>query len=194
MKLQAFRVQNFKRIQDTGWVDCSDLMVFVGKNEAGKTALLRGLSKLMPTDGEKYNGLKEFPHGRFTDEFKKQDWPVASGRFVLDAEERAALGEVCEPLRETKTITITRHYSDKTAVEFSPEPELPEAGGPEWTETIKKMIAAVDGTTAPDGKGDAWKPVKQSVRTFLDGQVSAASQPVFTLKAGSVEQVRKHLL
>ena len=117
-----------------------------------------------------------------------------SGRFALDAEERAALSEICEPLRKTKTVTVTRHYSDKTTVAFSPEPKLPEAGVLEWTKTLKTMASAVDEATAPEGKGDAWKPVKQSVRTFLDGQVSAASQPAFVVRAANAEQVRKHLL
>ena len=36
MRLANFRVQNFKRIEDTGWIDCRDLTVLVGKNEAGK--------------------------------------------------------------------------------------------------------------------------------------------------------------
>ncbi len=39
MELKAFRVQNYKKVQDTGWIDVERLTVFVGKNEAGKTAL-----------------------------------------------------------------------------------------------------------------------------------------------------------
>ena len=58
MHLEAFRVENFKKVRDTGWVSCRELLVFVGKNEAGKSAMLRGLSKLNPSDGEKYDGLK----------------------------------------------------------------------------------------------------------------------------------------
>jgi predicted ATPase len=50
MRLDAFRVQNYKKVRDTGWVTCRDLIVFVGKNEAGKSAVFRGLSKLNPSD------------------------------------------------------------------------------------------------------------------------------------------------
>lgn len=52
MKLVAFRVQNYKKIRDTSWITVRDLMAFVGKNEAGKSALFRGLSKLNPSDDE----------------------------------------------------------------------------------------------------------------------------------------------
>ncbi|GIW92833.1 MAG: hypothetical protein KatS3mg110_0874 [Pirellulaceae bacterium] len=48
MKLVAFRVQNYKKVQDSGSVTVRDLTAFVGKNEAGKSALFRGLSKLNP--------------------------------------------------------------------------------------------------------------------------------------------------
>ncbi len=70
MRREAFRVENFKKVRDTGWVSCRDLLVFVGKKEAGKSAIFRGLSKLNPSDGEKYDALKEFPRRRYTDECK----------------------------------------------------------------------------------------------------------------------------
>jgi predicted ATP-dependent endonuclease of OLD family len=50
VKLETFRVQNYKRIEDTGWIACHDLTVLVGKNEAGKSAVLKGLSKVNPSD------------------------------------------------------------------------------------------------------------------------------------------------
>ena len=67
MKLKKFRVQNYKKVHDTGWVSCRDVTVLVGKNESGKSAVFRGLSKLNPSDGEKYDPLKEFPRRRYTD-------------------------------------------------------------------------------------------------------------------------------
>lgn len=59
MKLEAFKVQNYKRIEDTGWVPAGDPTVLVGRNKAGKSANLRGVSKLNPSDGEKYDSLKQ---------------------------------------------------------------------------------------------------------------------------------------
>ena len=88
MRLEKFRIQNYKKVQDTNWVNCRDLTALVGKNEAGKSAIFRGLSELNPSDAEKYDGLKEFPRRRYTDEFKSHDWPVASGLFVLEKSEK----------------------------------------------------------------------------------------------------------
>src|SRR5207245_1520737 len=102
MQLEAFRVQNYKKIRDTGWISCRELTVFVGKNEAGKSATLRGLSKLNPSDGEKYDGLKEFPRRRYTNEFHSRDWPAASARFALEDAEREQLSKLSPLLKEVK--------------------------------------------------------------------------------------------
>jgi len=72
MRVTSFRVQNYKKIRDTGWINTHELTVFVGKNEAGKSAIFRGLSKLNPADGEKYDALKEFPRSRFTEKLGGQ--------------------------------------------------------------------------------------------------------------------------
>ena len=78
MHMTKFRVQNYKNIHDTDWVNCGDITAFVGKNESGKSAIFRGLSKLNPSDGKKYDGLKEFPRRRYTIDFEKYDWPASS--------------------------------------------------------------------------------------------------------------------
>ncbi|MGH7961861.1 MAG: hypothetical protein ACRERD_08545, partial [Candidatus Binatia bacterium] len=122
MRLEAFRVQNFKKVHDSGWVSCRDLTVFVGKNEAGKSALFRGLSKLNPSDGERYDGLREFPRRRYAEEFAARDLPVATGRFLLNDKERAALAQLCPALKNTHRVEATRHYSWQLTLTFDPPP------------------------------------------------------------------------
>lgn len=172
MRLEAFRLQNYKKIRDTGWIACEDLMVFVGKNEAGKTALLRGLSKLKPTDGEAYDGIKEFPHSRYTDEFRKEDWPAASGRFSLTKDEKRALEGVCAGLKGLKSITVTRHYSGKLSIEFSPEPRFDTVSVEQWNQLLETSCQDIEATVAPGGQGDAWGPVKEAIMQLLDGEKS----------------------
>jgi hypothetical protein len=88
--------------------------------------VLRGLSKIKPSDGEAYDGLREFPRSRFTAEFEARDWPVASVRLTLNDDEREGLAQIHEPLAETKTAEVTRSYSGQYTVGFVPEP-LPRA-------------------------------------------------------------------
>ena len=75
MKMKKFRVENYKKVQDTDWVSCSELTAFVGKNESGKSAIFRGISKLNPSDNEKYDGLKEFPRRYYAPNSKKMIGP-----------------------------------------------------------------------------------------------------------------------
>jgi len=173
MKLEAFRVQNYKKVEDTGWISCRHLTAFVGKNESGKSAIFRGLSKLNPSDGEKYDGLKEFPRRRYTDEFKTQDWPVASGRFVLDDEERAALAEICSALEGVEKVTVTRRYSWSVDVEFSPEPSVPDITLQKLVDAMQDAKTGVQRLTAPEGKGEALGPVKTAVTQEFDKLMGA---------------------
>jgi predicted ATPase len=175
MRLEAFRVQNYKKVRDTGWVTCRGLTVFVGKNEAGKSAIFRGLSKLNPSDGERYDGLKEFPRRRYTDEFFSQDWPVASGRFVLDDAERQALAELCPVLKGVKRVEVTRHYSGTLSCEFEPKPKEIPVSRAELRDAIDEAITQLRDLTAPEGKGEALTPVKQGSLAALEAAKNAAA-------------------
>ena len=45
LKILEFRVQNFRNIDDSGWIPLERVTAFVGRNESGKTALLKALHK-----------------------------------------------------------------------------------------------------------------------------------------------------
>ena len=168
MKLDKFRVQNYKKVRDSGWVNCRALTVFVGKNEAGKSCLLRGLSKLNPSSEEKYDGLKEFPRKRYSDEFSRQDWPVSSGLFAFSEEDREELQKLGEVLDDVTHAEVTRYYSGKLTVSFSPAPTIRPVPHAEWDKAIETCLATVQDLTAPDGKGEALAPVKAAAITVLN--------------------------
>lgn len=167
MRLKSFRVQNYKKVRDTGTIAVGDLTVFVGKNESGKSAILRGLSKLNPSDGEKYDGLKEFPRRRFTDEFEKQDWPVATATFVLAEDDVAELAEICPELGSAKSVTCTRYYSDRLTVVFDPKPAVDDLRRRDFGQGIAKAVKVLESATAPDGKGEVWGALKKSLLSML---------------------------
>jgi len=50
MKLSACRIENYRSIQDSGWVELGDIAVVVGKNESGKTSLLSRRVKSIMND------------------------------------------------------------------------------------------------------------------------------------------------
>jgi len=63
MKLKSFRVQEFQSIRDSGPVTLDDIICLIGKNESGKTALLRALYRLNPIVAEdgKFNVTLDYP-------------------------------------------------------------------------------------------------------------------------------------
>ena len=79
MKLTKFRVENYRCIQDSGWVELDDIAVIVGKNESGKTSLLKALWKLNPFHDVGYNIDREFPTGRRKTPFGQSRPAVALG-------------------------------------------------------------------------------------------------------------------
>ncbi|ENW06974.1 AAA family ATPase [Acinetobacter beijerinckii] len=92
MRLVKVQVQNYRSIIDSGEFDIEQIKtVFVGINEAGKTALLKAINHINPgSDIEKVNILRDFPRSKYseyvqnksTDEINKT--PLVKGWFSLE--------------------------------------------------------------------------------------------------------------
>ncbi|MEP7024649.1 MAG: AAA family ATPase [Actinomycetota bacterium] len=174
MDLEAFRVQNYKRIEDTGWITCRDLTVLVGKNEAGKSAVLRGLSKMKPSDEEEYDGLREFPRHRYTREFSTRDWPVASVRLRVDGhDDHAQLTAIAPDLAGVTTAEVTRFYTGGYTVGFDPEPESVRFADTESAlEAVAEAQDRLASALAPDGHGAGLRALKADVAASLSEAAS----------------------
>lgn len=97
MKLIKARVQNYRSIEDSGWVDIEgDITALVGKNESGKTAFMQALFKLTPVEPATYDEVVDFP-SRLTRKRKdtKGPIPVATVQYELSDDE---VGEIEENL------------------------------------------------------------------------------------------------
>jgi predicted ATP-dependent endonuclease of OLD family len=74
MKLFKARVQNYRSVEDSGEFDIGDMTCLVGKNEAGKTALLNALRGLKPSPNQqpfKYDETTDYPR-RFAVRFAER--------------------------------------------------------------------------------------------------------------------------
>ncbi len=60
-KLIKYRVQKFRSIEDSGWIDTDKVGCLVGTNESGKTNILLALWKLNPANNEPINPLTDYP-------------------------------------------------------------------------------------------------------------------------------------
>ena len=68
MKLVKVRVQNYRSVEDSGEFEVGDLTCLVGKNEAGKTALLSAMRGLKPSQPFEFDEPIDYPR-RFSTRF-----------------------------------------------------------------------------------------------------------------------------
>ena len=61
MKLTKVRVQNYRSVEDSEEFEIGDLTCLVGKNEAGKTALLSALRGLKPSQPFEFDETIDYP-------------------------------------------------------------------------------------------------------------------------------------
>ena len=130
MKALRFRVQNFRNVEDSGWIELDQVTAFVGRNESGKTALLKALHKFNPASDEPYNPQKEFPRDRYTRDYVSRKnqagkWPVCSVEFEIPETIKTTLvadGRTSDHLPEK--VIATRHYDGTLNFEY--EPTMPD--------------------------------------------------------------------
>lgn len=147
LRLCRFRVQNYKSVEDSDWIDVDPAVTaLVGKNEAGKSGLLRALYKLNPVDKEKFVPVREFPRGRYTYEFERQDWPVISAEFAIPQNLQDQIAAKVHEDWHPQSVTITKRYSGQLHFSFSPAfPGTPLTGTTlvQWLGDASKKIQRV---------------------------------------------------
>lgn len=96
MKLTKVRVQNYRSVEDSGEFEIGDLTCLVGKNEAGKTALLSAMRGLKPSQPFEFDEVIDYPR-RFSTRFDERH-PDGKAEVIrtwwrLEDEDKAAVEE-----------------------------------------------------------------------------------------------------
>ena len=123
MRLKSVHITEFQSIMDSSRFDVDDITCLVGKNEAGKTALLKALYRLNPITGEgTFNVTDDYPRVDVSDyeddiEAGRRDHStVISAIYVLHQEEIAAVENVFGPdccLDKDPSVTLSKGYENK---------------------------------------------------------------------------------
>ena len=124
MKLIKVRITQFQSIQDSTEFEIGDTTCLVGKNEAGKTALLKALYRLNPivkSDGN-FDVTDDYPRRNVTDyqedidAKRREPAQVVQATYALEADDIAAVEERFGPecLKDaTPTVTLQKGYANK---------------------------------------------------------------------------------
>ena len=129
MKAIRFRVQNYRNIDDSDWIELEKVTAFVGRNESGKTSLLKALHKFNPATPESYDAQREFPRDRYTRDYVSsgsngEDWPVCSVEFEISEELRIEIDELLgKKVKSPEKITAIRYYDGSLKLEYAPKIE-----------------------------------------------------------------------
>ena len=120
MKLNKFRVTNFRSIQDSGWVECEDVTTLVGINESGKSNLLLALWKLRPARGGEIDILHDMPVSKLSSlRNKLETTPFICAEFTIDEDSADYISRTlnCNCPHGT-LVSVTRFFNGNYVVEF----------------------------------------------------------------------------
>lgn len=118
MKLKQFRIQNYRSITDSGLIHVGQLTSLLGRNESGKSNLLRALHSLNPSDGYKaLSKVKDFPRHRRLEECSDTT-PVVATLWELDDADRTELSKLWARGGTATAVRIGRAYGDRRTVGF----------------------------------------------------------------------------
>jgi hypothetical protein len=186
MRLESFRVWNYRSINDSGEIAVSRITSLLGRNESGKSNLLRALHSLNPIDGfEPLKPIKDFPRHRRLEECK-EDTPVLSTTWILDDDDKETLLEKLPRATEVFKVIIDRSYGTNRTVSF-PELKSIHFDDALIKSKVKKVAAAVRAAaqkhenTTLDTAADAFEAAA-SVTTVCETWATQAAVAAKTLR------------
>jgi predicted ATPase len=116
MELKSFRVRNFRSINDSGEIQVSRITALLGRNESGKSNILRALHSLNPANGfHKLKPIKDFPRHRKLSECS-DNTPVVDSSWQLNDEERQILSDIWPRAKAASEVTVSRSYGATRSV------------------------------------------------------------------------------
>jgi predicted ATP-dependent endonuclease of OLD family len=169
MRLTEFRIQMYKGAIDSGAVAVQPLTVVVGKNESGKTSLLKALHKLNPATPEPYVIDAEWPRGRRQE--RRKDKAVCTATFKLDPTEIAELATLTDQKQPFEAVEVSRNYEGQLEVTF-PNGVFPEKLHPNQVDQ-----QCVNLPSPPESVGDDFLKIsakcrEEAIRAAHEGRFS----------------------
>ena len=123
MRLAKVHITEFQSIQDSTEFEIGDVTCLVGKNEAGKTALLKALYHLNPvveSDGD-FDVTLDYPRRNMSDyqhdvEAGRAPATVVQATYTIEPDDITAVEKIFGPecLKDKKpTVTLQKGYSNE---------------------------------------------------------------------------------
>ena len=193
MRLESFRVKNYRSINDSGDIAASRITALLGRNESGKSNLLRALHSLNPIAGfAALKPIRDFPRHRRLEECTEHT-PVLLTTWELGTDDKTALLTILPRAKDVTKVEIGRSYGAHRTVAFLDLIDIAfdEA---DITNKVKKVAAGVravaqkqESPVTLDAAADAFEAGALSMKTrdTWAASASAAARALRTALAGA---------
>ena len=151
MRLLAFRICNFRSIEDSGWIEVDRVTGLIGINESGKTNVLMPLWKLKPATGGSIDPIADFPRKRYHAMRDLTPKPIfIEARFDLPSELRKSISaQLRLPEDEVTNIIVKRDFDGCYHISWPDTERSLVVSSQKILEEINKIQEEAD-TTDPD--------------------------------------------
>ena len=128
MKLMQFRVNDFKSVQDSGFIKCENITNLIGVNEAGKSNLLLALWKLNPARNGEIIFTSDMPVEKLAEYrtnpkkyyFIEAEFEIIKNDLIENLSNKFGIGK-----ENFANVLVLRNYAGEYIVKF---PKLEETG------------------------------------------------------------------
>ena len=197
MKLESFRVRNFRSVFDSGVITTEKLAAILGRNESGKTNLLLALKSLNPAEGfGKLNNVKDFPRNRKLSECTP-DTPVVDTTWKLTAQELAELSEIYPRPQNITSVTVSRKYNGEARYISFNDLDNYTYDEPKIKREVRKISAQIDlFFDKPENNTEQSQPDLQTIRDICSALLPIQDRPYgWSEQAkGKPQELRKFLI
>ncbi len=165
MRLKTFRIQKYKTIKDTGWVEVRpDVAAFIGVNEAGKSSVLQALWKFNNVANASYDMLYDYPRDLYSRERETgKSTEVVTATFELDdADKKAYLAEVGGA--SPRHVYVVTTYANKKTCWVS-VPMIPQATAA--VDALKNELDALERSKKTKAEKQKGEPVRASLAEYV---------------------------
>jgi len=204
MKLVSFRVQVFRNIIDSGPIAVQDNTCLVGKNEAGKSAIIEALHRLNPAKPVSLDLLDEYP--RWLKKAHEISGEInnaipITATFALSQDELSGLETKFGSVLERNEIEVSRKYTGDFTLSVplkleeyvsnfvqneSPEVIRPLLSGIATTTDLAKQLSEISGRVSADNEPTPEAQAAKQAATKLSERLGGAK----SLTAAVEKQVR----
>ena len=186
MDLIKFRVTMYKGIIDSGWVNVDRLTVLVGKNESGKTSLLKALHKLNPYNDEPYQMNREWPRARRRGRDEQQ--VVCRAEFQLSDSEKSDLAQITGQAKIPDTVEVSRNYTGNIRINGHQD-LLSDKLSPNDIDNVFDYLPEVEDELSDQFKHTAEECLKELRGLAEEGQTAELAELVHTHEQSLRESV-----